>query len=79
MPKYYLKKQNPRIEVRPPKNDLMLVFGYEKWKLGDKGDQDTLSRLPESLKTDKFIEDEDKKGKFWPMRHIHKVLYLALA
>lgn len=68
-------KTNPRALVRAPKEDSLLVFGYDGWKRGHEGDEDVLGKLPANLAPRAFVAGPaDKK---WPSRPVHKQLYLT--
>ncbi len=68
-------KSNPRLLARPPHNESLLVYGYEKWERGDEKDTDLLEILPPNLKPAGFIDGPNKKR--WPQRQVKVRLYLT--
>lgn len=68
-------RTNPRILARAPKQGSRLVYGYEAWKRGNKGDEDVLGKLPSNLKPTEFVSGPNRKE--WPSREVNIRLYLA--
>lgn len=68
-------RTSPRIALRPPKVDMLLVFGLQNWTRGFEGDDEFLAKLPKNLRPEKFVLGPG--GKKWPARSIHKRIYVS--
>jgi len=68
-------RTSPRIALRPPKNDMLLVYGLQNWTRGFEGDDEFLAKLPKNLRPEKFVLGP--AGKKWPARSIHKRIYVS--
>lgn len=68
---------NPRLLIQPNQAKDPIVFGYEDWKKGYRGDRDTLERIPEVLGESISDFTPGPEGKEWPYRPLQDVLYFS--
>lgn len=68
---------NPRIMVDALPTEQSMVYGYENWKKGYKGDKDSLERLPEALNTgiNRFVRGAENKE--WPAIKVSELFYFS--
>lgn len=68
---------SPRIILDPIKPSERLVFGYEDWTKGFRGDADSLERLPQVLERgiETFVSGAHQKE--WPLMKVPEVLYFS--
>lgn len=65
-------KTTPRLELMPPQENSLLVYGYNGWERGYEGDEEILPFIPNNLKTAEYMEGP--QGKKWPVKPIQKKL-----
>jgi hypothetical protein len=70
-----LSKIAPRVHVQPPKEDSLMVFGFQAWTKGYEGDTDTINKLPKALTPTHYVVGPH--GKKWPARLVHKKLVVS--
>lgn len=69
-------RTSPRVMLRPPAPDSLLVYGYADWTRGFEADTELLSRLPAKLQpTAGFTAGP--RSRRWPTRKIHSRLILS--
>ena len=70
-----IRRTTPRVGLRPPQNNQLVVFGFQNWKLGDEKDSDTISTLPKNLTPKAFVTGPNEKK--WPARLVQKRIYVS--
>lgn len=68
---------NPRLIVSPSQSGAPIVFGYEEWTKGYRGDADSLEKLPDALHENITAFVNGPLGREWPSREVRDVLYFS--